>query len=167
MKIKIRRAKISDIPNLVDKLYEFYNVLKDRGARDVAHDDNVLRGGITIEIGNGFSNTNWFCIVADKGGEIIAFMIGILEFCSPTSEHFKCVRLHAGQLDNDSLIGPRVLLGMWGLMEDWAKESGAGYFYANVHPGNQPSVRAVKKVGFKHHYTQFYRPIELETSEEV
>ena len=167
MKIKIRRAKISDIPNLVDKIYDFYTVLKDKGAKDIAFDNDVLRGGITIEVGNGFSNPNWFCVVADKDGEIISFMLGILEYCSPVSEHFKCVRLHASYLEENSLVGPRVLMGMWGLLEDWSKEHGAGYYYANVHPGNQASVRAVKKVGFKHHYTQFYRPVEFESKEEV
>jgi hypothetical protein len=165
MKIKIRRAKISDIPQLVDKLNTFYDVLKSKGAKDIALDENVLRGGITIEIGNGFSNPNWFCVVADRNGEIIAFMLGILEFCSPTAEHFKCVRVSSTYSESDTLVGPRVVLGMWGLIQDWAKEQGAGYFYANVHPGNQPSVRGVKYLGFKHHYTQFYRPLEQATEE--
>ena len=127
---------------------------------------DVLRGGIVIEIGNGFTNPDWFCVVADRGREIMAFMIGILEFCSPVEQHLKRVRIHANYNNDDSLASPRLLMSMWGLMEDWAKERGAGYFYANIHPGNQPSVRAAKRVGFKHHYTQFYRPIELEPVEE-
>ena len=89
-------------------------------------------------------------------------MIGILEYCSPTSEFHRCVRIHADYLDNDTFAGPKVLMGMWGVIEEWAKEHGASYFYANIHPGNQSSVRAAKSIGFKHHYTQFYRPIELE-----
>jgi hypothetical protein len=165
LKIKIRRAKISDIPELVDKLLDFYTTLKDRGAKDIVKDDQVLRGGITIEVGAGFSNPNWLCVVADKDGSLIAFMIGILEFCSPIGEDMKCVRIHANYLKEDSLVGPRVLTGLWGLVEDWARENGAGHFYANIHPGNQPSIRTAKLVGFKHHYTQFYRPIELEKGE--
>ena len=167
MKIKIRKAKVSDIPRLMDKIHEFYDTLKAKGARDIAHDDAVLRGGIAIEIGNGYNNPNWRCILAEKGDEIIAFMVGILEFCGPTSEVLKCVRIHANFLKEDSLAGPKVLKSIWGEIDEWAKENGAGYYYANIHPGNQPSVRAAKHMGFKHHYTQFYRPIELETMEEV
>jgi hypothetical protein len=166
MKIKIRKAKISDIPMLVEKVYDFYSILKDKGAKDINQDDQVLRGGITIEIGNGFSNPNWLCVVAVKDDRLLAFMIGILEFCSPTAEDMSCVRIHANYLDVDSLVGGKVLLGLWGLMEDWARERGVGYFYANIHPGNQPSIRTAKKIGFKHHYTQFYRPLELEKTEE-
>lgn len=162
MKIQIRKARISDIPSLVDKVQKFYSFLKERGARDIAHDEAVLRGGIVIEIGAGFSNPNWLCVVAVRGVEVVAFMVGILEYCSPTSEYHRCVKIHADYLENDSLVGGRVLLGMWGVIESWAKDHGAGYFYANIHPGNQPSVRAAKSIGFKHQYTQFYRPVELE-----
>jgi hypothetical protein len=162
VKIQIRRAKITDIPSLVDKVQKFYSFLKDRGARDIAHDDAVLRGGIIIEIGAGFSNPNWMCVVAVKNSEVIAFMIGILEYCSPISEFHKCVKIHADYLDDNSLVGGKVLLGLWRVLEAWAKESGAGFFYANIHPGNQPSVRAAKSIGFKHQYTQFYRPVELD-----
>jgi hypothetical protein len=161
-KIQIRRAKITDIPSLVDKVQKFYSFLKDRGARDIAHDEAVLRGGIVIEIGAGFSNPNWLCVVAVKDSEVIAFMVGILEYCSPTSEYHRCVKIHADYLENNSLAGGRVLLGMWGVIESWAKDNGVGYFYANIHPGNQSSVRAAKSIGFKHQYTQFYRPIEQE-----
>lgn len=164
MKIKVRRAKVSDIPQLVDKVEDFYEILKSKGARDIAQDGNVLRGGITIEIGQGFNNPQWFCVVADKGGEIIAFMIGILEYCGPIDESLTRVRIHANYLNEDSFIGPRLLEKMWGEIEEWAKQNGAGYFYANIHPGNQPSVRVAKKIGFKHHYTQFYRPIDFETA---
>ena len=161
-KIQIRKAKISDIPSLVDKLQKFYSFLKDRGARDIAHDELVLRGGIVIEIGAGFSNPNWLCVVAVKDGEVVAFMVAMLEYCSPIAEYHKCVKIHADYLENDSLAGGKVLLGMWGMLESWAKDNGAGYFYANIHPGNQPSVRSAKSIGFKHQYTQFYRPVELE-----
>ncbi len=167
MAIKIRRAKITDIPSLVEKANKFYNFLKDHGARDIAKEESVLRGGIVIELGSGFSNPNWYVAVAVKDEEVIAFSIGVLEYCSPISEYNKCVRIHADYQENDSLAGGRILLSMWGLIETWAKENGASYFYANVHPGNQPSVRGVKYLGFKHHYTQFYRPIELEKKEEV
>ncbi len=165
MKVQIRRAKVSDVKQLQEKMFDLCVKQKDIGAKDVAKDDNVLWGGSTIEIGTGFSNPNWYCVVADRGGDIIAFMVGILEFCSPISEDLKTVRIHALSLENDSLIGPRVLMGMWGLMEDWAKECGAGHFYANILPGNQPSIRAAKKIGFKHHYTQFYRPVTMEMEE--
>jgi hypothetical protein len=164
-KIQIRRAKISDIPSLVDKVQKFYTFLKDRGARDIAHDESVLRGGIVIQIGTGFSDPNWFCTVAVKDQEVIAYMIGSLEYCAPTAEYHKCVKIHAmhnDQGNTDSLVGGKVLLGLWGMMETWAKECGASYFYANIHPGNQPSVRSAKIIGFKHQYTQFYRSVEVE-----
>ena len=167
MKTKIRQAKIFDIPRLLERVYEFYEVLKTKGAKDIAQDVDVLRGGIAIEIGNGYVNPNWYCVIAERDKDIIAFLVGILEFCAPVSEHFKCVRVHGIYLENDSLVGPKVLFALWSLLEEWAKEYGASYFYANIHPGNQPSVRAAKKMGFKHHYTQFYRPIELEVREEL
>ena len=90
MKIQIRRAKISDIPSLVEKVQKFYSFLKDRGARDIAHDEAVLRGGIVIEIGAGFSNPNCLYVVAVKDSEVVAFMIGLLEYCPPTSEFHRC-----------------------------------------------------------------------------
>jgi len=167
VKTKIRRAKISDIRRLVDKMCEFYGILKSKGAKDIVRDDEVLRGGVTIEIGNGFNNPHWLCVLAERGEDIIAFIVGELEFCSPIGEFLKCMRIRATYLEDDSLVGPRVLLGLWSLVEDWAREHGAGFFYANIHPGNQPSVRAAKRVGFKHHYTQFYRPIDVETTEET
>ena len=166
-KIKIRKAKVSDIPRLMDKVHEFYDILKTKGAKDIAQDDSVLRGGIAIEIGTGYNNPNWLCILAERGEDIIAFMVGILEFCGPTSEALKCVRIHASFLKEDSLIGPKIIRSIWGEIVEWAKENGAGYFYANIHPGNQPSVRGAKHLGFKHHYTQFYRSIELENVEEA
>jgi len=169
MKIKVRRAQVSDIPQLVDKMENFYGVLREKGAKDVNDNEQVLRGGITIEVGYGFNNPDWHCIVAvDKeANKVIAFMIGIFEYCSPVDQVMSRVRIHATGLENDSFIGPRVLTVMWNEMEKWATQRGAGYFYANIHPGNQPSVRIAKKTGFKHHYTQFYRPIKLETTEEV
>jgi hypothetical protein len=166
MKIKVRRAKVSDVRQLQEKLFKLYEIQKDIGAKDIAKDNDVLWGGSTIEIGTGFNNPNWHCVVADRDGELIAFLVGILEYCSPVAEDMRAVKIHANYLENDSLIGPRVLMSMWGLMEDWAKENGAGHFYANIHPGNQPSIRAAKKIGFKHHYTQFYRPLEMEAVEE-
>lgn len=164
-RIKVRRAQIKDIPQLVDKLTEFYSGLIQRGARDIANEGVVLRGGVTVEIGVGYQSPNFNVIVAEDGNDIIGFMIGILEGCSPIQHDMKCVRIHATSLNNDSLAGPRILTSMWELMYDWAKENGAGHFYANIHPGNQPSVRAAKKMGFKHHYTQFYRPVEMEEEE--
>ena len=160
MKIKIRKAKIIDIPSLVDKLFMFYTYLRDeKRAIDIAKDDNVLRGGIVIEVGNGFSNPNWQCVVAVQDSEIVAFIIGILEFCAPISEHHKCIRIHANYQDSGTMAGGKILLSLWSLLEVWAKEQGASYFYANIHPGNQPSVRAAKHIGFKHQYTQFYKSV--------
>lgn len=168
MKIKVRRAKIQDVPQLVERIKDFYDIIKTKGARDLAQDESVLKGGIVIEVGNGFVNPNYYCIIAEKDGDIVAFMIGVLEFCSPVCEYLKCVRIHANYLNNDSLAGPKVLTAMWKLMEDWAEEHGAGFFYANIHPGNQPSVRAAKSIGFKHHYTQFFKLVgESEKEEEV
>jgi hypothetical protein len=167
MKIKVRRAKVSDIPQLVDKMFSFYSILKERGAKDINRDDSVLRGGITIEVGNGFNSPNWFCVLADNETEIMGFLVGVLEFCSPVSEDMKCVRVHAIYLDNDSFIGPKILTAMWKELDDWAVLCGAGHYYANVHPGNQPSIRATKACGFKHHYTQFYRPVGKQSEREI
>lgn len=168
MKIKIRKAKIQDVPQLIEKIKDFYDIIKTKGARDLAQDESVLKGGIVIEVGNGFVNPNYHCIIAENDGVIVAFMIGVLEFCSPVCEYLKCVRIHASYLNNDSLIGPKVLTTMWELMEDWAKGNGAGFFYANIHPGNQSSVRTAKSVGFKHHYTQFFKLVgDMEKEEEA
>jgi hypothetical protein len=166
MKIKVRKARVSDVRKIMDKLFDFYRIIREKGARDIAKDDDVLWGGVGIEVGQGFHNPNWFCVVGDRVGELVSLMIGVLEFCSPVSEHLRCVRICANYSENDSLVGPRVVTAMWELVHDWAKENGAEYFYCNIHPGNAPSIRAAKHVGFKHHYTQFYRPLELETPEE-
>jgi hypothetical protein len=164
--IKVRRAKVSDIRQLQEKLFEMYEIQKKIGCKDVNKSPDVLWGGIAIEIGNGFSNPNWLCVLAEKDGEIIAFMIGLLEFCSPVAEDLKCVRIAASFSDENSLVGPKVLTKLWGLINNWAKDVGAGHFYANIHPGNQPSVRGAKHLGFKHHYTQFYRPVVMDETEE-
>jgi hypothetical protein len=148
-------------------MFSFYSILKERGAKDINRDDKVLEGGITIEVGNGFNSPNWYCVIADNGTEIMGFLIGVLEFCSPISEDMKCVRVHAIYLDNDSFIGPKILKAMWKELDDWAVLCGAGHYYANVHPGNQPSIRATKACGFKHHYTQFYRPVGKQPETEI
>ena len=166
MAIKVRRAKVSDIRQLQEKLFEMYGVQIEKGCKDVNKNPDVLWGGIAIEIGNGFANPNWYCVLAEKDGNIIAFMIGLLEFCSPVAEDLKCVRIAASFSEENSLVGGRVLTKLWELINNWAKDVGAGHFYANVHPGNQPSVRGVKHLGFKHHYTQFYRPIVMDETEE-
>ena len=165
MKIKVRKAKVSDIRQLQEKVFEMYETQKKIGCKDINKDSDVLWGGIAIEIGNGFSNPNWHCVLADKDGEVIAFMIGVLEFCSPVAEDFKCVRIAANFLDENSLAGPKILTKMWDMINGWAKDMGAGHFYANIHPGNQPSVRTAKKIGFKHHYTQFHRPVVMDETE--
>lgn len=164
-RIKVRRSQYKDIPQLVEKLVQFYGLLKDRGARDIVPNPEVLRGGVVIEVGVGFQSPQYLFVVAEKDDEIIGYMIGILEHCSPIQKDMRCVRIHATFLDNDTLASPKILTSMWSLMEEWAKENGAGHFYANIHPGNQPSVRAAKRVGFKHHYTQFFRPVEMEVTE--
>ena len=165
MKIKVRKAKVSDIRQLQERLFEMYEAQKKIGCKDINKNSDVLWGGIAIEIGNGFSNPNWHCVLAEKDGDIIAFMIGVLEFCSPVAEDFKCVRIAASFLDENSLAGPKILTKMWEAINRWAKDMGAGHFYANIHPGNQPSVRTAKKIGFKHHYTQFYRPVVMDEME--
>jgi hypothetical protein len=169
MKIKVRRAQIADIPQLVDKLEMFYNILVEKGAKDISPIPDVLRGGVTIEVGMGYNNPDlWNCLVAvDSNGVIIGFCIGIQEFCGPVEPCLKRVRIHGLYIENDTLAAPRIITAMWNAMENWAQQIGAGYFYANIHPGNQPSVRAAKACHFKHHYTQFYRPVKLETEEEV
>lgn len=161
-KIKVRRAKYQDVPQLVDRLVEFYSGLAQKGAKDIETREAVLRGGVVAEVGTGIDNPHWHCIVAVKDLEVVGFMIGILQPCSPIQSDFRCVRIHAMFLDNDSLAAPKILKSMWGLMDSWSKENGAGHYYANIHPGNQPSVRAAKSIGFKHHYTQFYLTVEDE-----
>ncbi len=158
MKVKIRRAKISDIPQLEDLLFEFYRIQRNLGVKTIVENDNVLKGGVAIELGSGFMSPNWMCIIAERAGDIIAVMIGVVEFCTPTASALKCVKITTNYLVDNSLAGPRVLIGIWGLMKDWATENGAEFFYSNIHPGNQPSIRAAKHVGFKHHFTQFYKP---------
>ena len=162
MKIKIRKAKISDIPQLVDLLVDFYRIQRDKGVKTITEDDAVLKGGVTIEVGNGFANPAWMCVIADRAGSLVSCMIGVLEFCTPISKDLKCVKVLVNYLTDDSLVGPRVLSGVWKLMEEWASEHGAGFFYANIHPGNASSIRAAKHVGFKHQYTQFYKELTLE-----
>jgi len=162
MSIKIRKAKVSDIHKLQEKLFKMYQTQLDLGVRDLSENVDVLWGGATIEIGTGFSSPEWLCVLADRNGELIGFIIARLEFCSPVARDLKCVRVHAQYLEESSLAGGRVLSKMWELIQTWAKENGAGHFYANIHPGNQSSIRAAKKVGFRHHYTQFYKSIEEE-----
>lgn len=165
-KIQVRRAKIIDIAAVIEKLFKFYQILRDKGARDIAQNDGILRGGTIIEVGNGFANPNWFCAVATKDQEVLAFMIAVLEFCQPICEYHKCVRIHADYQETDTFVGPKLLTAMWDLIETWAEENGASFFYANIHPGNQPSIRAAKSIGFKHQYTQFFRPVGLKKQEE-
>lgn len=164
-KIKVRKATIPDLPQLVEKQVLFYQTLQQKGAKDIAVNPDTLRGGVIMELGYGFQNPNWLYIVATKDDTVIGFMISILEMCAPIQGDFKCVRIHGLYLENDTLGGPAVLNAMWGMTESWAEEQGAGHFYANIHPGNQPSVRAAKSMQFKHHYTQFYRPIKIEKAE--
>lgn len=166
MKIKVRKAKVSDIPQLVDKYQEFFTIIRDKGAKDIAKNDDTLRGGVVIELGHGFNNPNWYCVVGERVGEIVSMMIGVLEFCSPISEFLKCVRINANYNKDDSLIGPRIVTAMWELVSTWAKKNGAEYYYCNIHPGNASSIKAAKHIGFKHHYTQFFRSLDLEQTEE-
>lgn len=164
MKIKVRKMSIADIPQLVDKMNNFYNILIEKGAKDISHDQNILRGGIVIEIGGMFNNPELACCIValEETGKLVGFIIGLQEFCSPVENCWKRVRVHGIYIENDSLAAPRIIEAMWKELECWGQQIGAGYFYANIHPGNQPSVRAAKSAGFKHHYTQFYRPIKLD-----
>ncbi len=59
MKIKVRRAKVSDVRQLQNKLYKLYEIQKDLGVKDIARDNDVLWGGSTIETGTGSNNPAW------------------------------------------------------------------------------------------------------------
>jgi hypothetical protein len=153
--IKVRKAKISDIPQLIDKMCEHVEVQKKLGVKTIAHDPMVVRGGISIELGGCFLMPNYRIILADKEGDIVGYVIGVLEHCPPIDEYVKAVRIRADYVSEKSLAAPRILEAMWNEIYKWGKSEGAGYFYGLIHPGNQPSIRTAKHAGFKHHMTQF------------
>lgn len=157
MATKIRPAKLSDVWELKNLIIEFRQHLANLGVKTIAKDENVLRGGTVIELGLTFENPNWCYIVAERDGELIGFIVGSIEQCGPTDSATLCMRIHGDYLRDNALSNPRILQKMWDALDKWGKSKGAEYYYCLIHPGNIPSIRTAKYVGFKHHMTQFIR----------
>lgn len=160
---RIRDAKIYDIPTLESLMYDFLRHQTSLGNKIYATNELHLRGGITIQLGIGYSDPRWKIIVAERDNRITGFLIGILEPCAATEKYVSCVRIHADYMLDDSMNRGRILKKMWQELEKWGRKNGAGYFHGFIHPGNQPSIRAAKEVNFKHHTTQFLKVVEEET----
>jgi hypothetical protein len=156
-KITIRDARIHDIPQLEDMMIVFLHRQIELGNRLITKEPNHLKGGLVIELGLMYNDPMTKIIVAERNGELVGFLIGVLEFCDPVSRFLKCVRIKADYIEETSLARGLVLRKMWETLEDWAQKSGAGFFYGLIHPGNQSSIRVAKEVGFKHHTTQFVK----------
>lgn len=161
--IKIRDARIYDIPQIIDIMEEFVNWQIRLGNKTYTNGDH-LRGGLTIEIGSSFYDNRCKMIVAEKGGIITGLLIAVLEHCSPTDKFVNCVRIKADYIKDKSLRRPAILRAMWDKLLSWGDKFEAGYYYGLIHPGNQPSIRTAKEVGFRHHTTQFLRLAHEEDS---
>lgn len=157
IKTTIRRAKIDDIPALVDMCMESALIQINHGNQLFSSDPAVLKGGFVIEIGMHFHNPMARMLVAQRQGELVGYMIASLEDCGPAEKHLRRVRIWGDYIRPalDSLRRPLVLLTMWEEIRKWSISMGAGYGIAFIHPGNTPSIRSAKRVGFKHHLTQF------------
>ena len=155
MAIIVRRAKVSDLPQLIDKMCEHAQGQKDFGVKTIAKDPQVVQGGMMIELGGCFLLPNYRIVLAEKDGDIVGYVIGVLEHCPPIDEYIKAVRIRADYINDKSLAAPKILTAMWNEIYKWGRAEGAGYFYGLIHPGNQPSIRTAKHAGFKHHMTQF------------
>jgi len=154
--VKVRDARIYDIPQLRDMLVEFYNWQRKLGNK-IYTNGQLLEGGVTIELGAGFHNPMWKIIVAEREGSIIGLLIGILEHCGAIEKFTHCIRIKADYMKDSSLARPEILRKMWHRLVGWGTEFNVGYYYGLIHPGNQPSIKVAKEVGFRHHTTQFLR----------
>jgi len=161
--IKIRDARIYDLPQIIDIMEEFINWQIRLGNKVYASGDH-LKGGLTIEIGSSFYDNRCKMIVAEKGGLIVGLLIASLEHCSPTDRFVNCIRIKADYIKDKSLRRPAILRAMWDKLLTWGEKFEAGYYYGLIHPGNQPSIRTAKEVGFRHHTTQFLRLAHEEDS---
>jgi len=166
MAIQVRQAKLADVWELLEMLLEFRNQQRELGVRTIAQNPGVLRGGTVIELGLTFNDPQWKYIVAEKDGLLVGFIVCHIERCGPTDEHEFCMRIHGDYLKEKSMANPRVLQKMWELLDTWAKSKGAEYYYGLIHPGNQPSIKVAKHVGFKHHMTQFLKMCSQDRGEE-
>ena len=154
--IKIRDARIYDIPQIVDMMEEFILWQKKLGNK-IYTNGNMLRGGLVIDIGASYHDPMCKTIVAERGGVIVGLLVGQIEHCGPTDRFANCIRIKADFVKDKSLYRPRMLRAMWDKLLEWGKRYDVGYYYGLIHPGNQPSIRTAKEVGFKHHTTQFLR----------
>jgi hypothetical protein len=154
--VKIRDARVYDIPQLRDMMVEFINWQRKLGNK-IYTNGQFLEGGVTIELGAGFHNPMWKIIVAERDGIILGLLIGILEHCGPTEKFTNCVKIKADYMKDSSLARPIILRKMWQRLVNWGTDFNVGYYYGLIHPGNQPSIKAAKEVGFRHHSTQFLR----------
>jgi hypothetical protein len=154
MATKIRKAKYADVPDLIDMICSVLETEKKIGNKNIA-EGMVLRGGATIEFAHLFDDPNCRIVVAERNDNLIGFIIGNTEHCRPTDKYDKCLRVWLDYINDDSLAGPETLRRMWEHIRDWGQKRGAEYSYCHIHPGNLRSIRAAKKAGFGHHYTQF------------
>ena len=154
--IKIRDARIYDIPQIVDMMEEFVQWQRRLGNK-IYTNGSMLRGGVVLEVGASFHDNMCKVIVAEKNGIIVGLLIAQLEHCGPMDKFATCVRIKADYIKDKSLRRPAVLRAMWNKLLNWGGKFEVGYYYGLIHPGNQPSIRTAKEAGFRHHTTQFLR----------
>lgn len=154
--IKIRDARIHDLPQIVDLMEEFILWQKKLGNK-IYTNGNMLRGGLIIDVGRSHDDQMCKLVVAEKHGIVVGLLIAQLEHCGPTDKFANCVRIKADYIKDKSLRRPAILKAMWQKLLDWGAKFDVGYYYGLIHPGNQPSIRTAKEAGFKHHTTQFLR----------
>lgn len=162
VKTIVRRAKIEDLPELIDMCVESALIQVKHGNQLFSDDPNVLRGGFVIEAGMLFHSPRARIVVAQREENLIGYLIGTLEDCGPTEKFFRCVKIRGEYLRPamNSLQRPLVLLTMWETLRKWGIQMGADYFFSFIHPGNTPSIRVAKRGGFKHNMTQFVNIVD-------
>lgn len=167
-KYQIRKAKMTDIPQLVGLIEEVMQNEIRLGNRTVARNPEHLRAGVMVQMGQMFGRPDVRIEVTTNGTDrVIGFVIGMIEMCPPTEDHLRCLRIWLDYINDDTLAGPKLGLKMWERVHQWGKEQGAGYTFAHILPKNIPSIRIAKHVGFRHHYTQFIYVGKQEQMEEV
>ena len=156
LEVRIREARIYDIPQIVDLMVEFIDWQRVKGNKVYAEGQH-LRGGVIIEIGAAFYNNLWKILIAERNNIVIGLLIGVMEHCGAIEKFNNCIRIKADYMKDNSLYRPKILRAMWNKMKEWGDEHKVGYYHGLIHPGNIPSIRTAKEVGFKHHTTQFLR----------